>query len=519
MNFRKKSKLLLATMLGTALMLSGCSGGSDTKSGTDSKSDTTATTGKKVINIGLRADPPALDPKESTALVDRFVYASLYDKLVEISPEGKIVPMLAESHEVSPDNKTYTFKLKTGVKFHDGTEFNAEAVKFNIERSAKDETSKRKTELKFVESVTVVDANTVKIQLKEPFAPFLSVLSDRSGMMVSPTAAKKYGKDLTNNPVGTGPYVFVEHVKGDHVSLKKNDNYWNGKPKVDEINYKVFTNGTAKVQNLKSGALDMIDDIPVKEITGLKADTNYSVITEPSMGYMGIHMNTSKPPFDNKSLRLAVDRAIDREAVVKVLYNGYALPANSAFSTTSFAHSDIDRAMPPNKEEITKLLTEGGKSGGFSFKMIIGTSPENEQFGAVIQNMLKQYNINVTLEKLEFGQLLETADKGEFEGLFLGWSGRQDPDQNVYDFLIAGGNNNYGKINSPQLDTLLENARKELDESKRKIMYDEIGKITQAEGFYSYVYHQYNLLAMTKKVTGFTYAPDGLVRTATLDKQ
>jgi peptide/nickel transport system substrate-binding protein len=157
--------------------------------------------------------------------------------------------MLATSYDVSKDGKVYTLKLRQGVKFQDGTDFNSEAVKLNLDRD-KEKDSKRAGEVKIVDKVTVVDPSTVKIELNQPFAPFISVLTDRSGMIVSPEAVKKYGKEYLNHPVGTGPFVFVEHVSGDHVTLKRNDNYWNGQVKLEKLNFKVFTNGTAAAQNL-----------------------------------------------------------------------------------------------------------------------------------------------------------------------------------------------------------------------------------------------------------------------------
>lgn len=516
----KVSKAMLGAVLGTVLLVTGCGGGNSASTDNGKAATTSPASGKKVLNIGLKADPPSMDPNTSTSLYDRQVYASLYDKLFDIDSEGKIVPMLAESYEVTPDGKTYTLKLKQGVKFHDGTEFDAEAVKFNFERNMNDEKSRRKGELKFVDSVAVVDKNTIKIQMKEPFAPFLSVLTDRSGIMVSPKAVKEHGDQYLNHPVGTGPYVFVEQVKGDHVTLKKNENYWNGQVKIDEVNYKVFTNGTAKVQNLRSGMLDIIDDTPVKEIPAIKGDANLQLVAESGMGYQGLYLNNSRPPFDNKYLRQAVDRAIDRDALVKVLFNGYAAPARAAFTKGSLAYNEaLNTPKPPDAAEIKDLLAKGGQPNGFNFKLYISTSPENEQLGAVLQNMLKQHNINVTLEKLEYGQLIETGDKGEFEAMQLGWSGRQDPDQNFHDFVVTDTSNNDGRISIPKLDELVIKARGELDEAKRKALYDEAATLLQDEAGYAYMYHQYVLLGMNKKVTGFTYVPDGLIRTANLDKQ
>ncbi|MGE5702868.1 MAG: ABC transporter substrate-binding protein [Clostridia bacterium] len=518
----KMSKTLLSTVLGTVLLVTGCGGGGSTTPATDGSNAAAPapSTGKKVLNIGLKADPPSMDPNISTSLYDRQVYASLYDKLFDIDANGKIVPMLAESYEVTPDGKTYTLKIKQGVKFHDGTELDAEAVKFTFERNMKNEKSKRKGDMKFVESVTVVDKSTVKVQLKQPFAPFLSILADRAGIIVSPAAVNQHGDQYVNHPVGTGPFAFVEQVKGDHVTLKKNENYWNGAPKLDEVTYKVFTNGTAKVQNLRSGMLDMIDETPVKEIPAVKGDNNLEMIAESGWGYQGLYLNNSRAPFNNKFLREAVDRAIDREALVKVLFNGYAAPARTPFAKGSLAYNEeLNKPVAPNAAEIKDLLAKGGQPNGFGFKLHISTSPENEQLGAIIQNMLKQHNITVTLEKLEYGQLIETGEKGEFDALQLGWSGRQDPDQNFHDFVVTDTSNNDGRISIPKLDELVLQARTETDETKRKALYEEAIKIMQDEAGYSYLYHQYVLIGLSKKVTGFTYVPDGLIRTATLDKQ
>jgi len=233
-----------------------------------------------------------------------------------------------------------------------------------------------------------------------------------------------------------------------------------------------------------------------------------------------LHLNNSAAPFDNKYLRAAVDRAIDREALVKVLFNGYAAPARTAFAKGNLAYNEeLNKPVAPNADEIKDLLAKGGKPNGFEFKLLISTSPENEQLGAVIQNMLKQHNINVVLEKVEYGQMLEAGSKGDFQAMQLGWSGRQDPDGNVHDFVVTGNGNNYGRISVPQLDELILKARAEQDESKRKALYDEVIKVSQDEAVYAYLYHQYVLIGMNKKVTGFTYVPDGLIRTATLDKQ
>ncbi|MGZ4123781.1 MAG: ABC transporter substrate-binding protein, partial [Tumebacillaceae bacterium] len=215
----KKLQMGLGVLIAGSMVLAvGCGGGNQAAGGNGVKKGGN-------INIALDADPPKLDPAFSSALVDRMVFQSLFDKLVDLDSNGKIIPMLAESWDISQDQKSYTFHLHQGVKFQDGTDFNADAVKFNLERDL-DKASTRRNELKAIDKITVVDANTIKIDLKQPYAPFLSVLTDRSGMMVSPTAAKKDGANFMAHPVGTGPFMFKDRVKGASITLVKNPNYW-----------------------------------------------------------------------------------------------------------------------------------------------------------------------------------------------------------------------------------------------------------------------------------------------------
>jgi peptide/nickel transport system substrate-binding protein len=281
---RKLRGILACVIIGGVLIVSACSNSSNTSTTSSPESSQTASnpestqaasTDKKVLNIALSADPLSLDPSPSTTREDRQVQNSIYDKLFDTDKNGSYVPMLVESYEISPDGIIYTLKLKKGVKFQDGTDFNADAVKFNLDRYTTDEKSSRKSELKAIAKVDIVDPYTVKIELSKAFSPLLSVLTDRAGMMASPEAVKKYGDDYLNHPVGSGPYIFVEQVKGDHVALKKNENYWNGQVLLDEVNFKVFTNGTASVQSLKSGQLDFLSSVPTKEIPDVKSDSKF----------------------------------------------------------------------------------------------------------------------------------------------------------------------------------------------------------------------------------------------------
>jgi peptide/nickel transport system substrate-binding protein len=493
--------------------LVGCGGGGAPQSNTP----------PDTLYVALEAEPPELDPNLSSAYVDRQVMASLYDKLVDIDENGEIVPMLAKSYDVSDDGKVYTFHLRDGIKFHDGTEFNAEAVKYNLERY-QEEDSVRSTEVEPIESVEAVDEYTVRVTLSEPFAPFLAVLTDRAGIMASPKAIEENNGRISKDPVGTGPFKFVERVRGDHITVEKNPDYWReGLPKIDKIEYRGIDDENVQYQNLQSGELDIIDSIPLVEFKELQESGDYNVSIEPGLGYQGVFLNVTQPPFDNKQLRQAVYRLVDRDAIVKAVLRGVGGEAgNSPFSEQSWAYSEESDSYPERSvEEAKALLEEAGKPDGFSFTLKTDPSPINQQIGQVIQNNLKPAGIDVKLEQEEFGTLLDDSTNGNFQALFLGWSGRIDPDLNIYDFTVTNGDFNDSGYSNPEVDKLLNEARITSDRDRRKELYGQVMEILHEDVPYVYLYHnnQTTDFAMQPTVQGFEPYPDGILRLAGVSKE
>jgi peptide/nickel transport system substrate-binding protein len=468
------------------------------------------------LNISLDADPGKLDPTQSSMLNERIVYQSIFDKLVDLDGEGKIVPMLAERWTVSDDQKTYTLYLRKGIKFQDGTPFDAKAVEFNLLRG-QEKTSLRRNELKYISKITVLDEHTIKLDLSTPFAPFMSILTDRAGMMSSPAAVKKYGDDYVNNPVGTGPFIYKGRLKGATITLEKNPNYWQaGLPKVDGVVYKIMPDVNVAFNNLRSGQVDISNRFPYKEITNIAAGAKYTVINKPSLGFRGFYMNTAKPPFDKKEVREAVDILIDRNAIAKVVYNGAVAPGHSAFSKAQFANGPSDAPPKVDLARAKELLKAAGKEGGFAFKLTLPTTADELQAGQMIQGMLRPAGITVTLEKTELATQIENGKTGNFEGLFVGWSGRPDPDQNIYDFVTTNGSLNYSHYGTKEVDEILQKARVEGDQAKRKLIYDQAMALLVKEVPYIYLVHDNVLFGISKAVKGFQYVPDGVIRTATI---
>ncbi|GMA65239.1 ABC transporter substrate-binding protein [Alicyclobacillus fastidiosus] len=496
----------------------GSSGGTTTNdsnsSGNPSVSSSTSQTG--TLSVGLQADPATLDPALSSALVDRQVMANIYDTLFALTPDGKIVPDLVKSYEISQDGKTYTFHLQTGVKFQDGTPFNAAAVKFNLERDLAP-TSARKSEVSVIQTIDTPDDNTVVLHLKTPYSPLLGVFTDRAGMMVSPTAVKKEGANYPNHPVGTGPYAFQSRVKGDHITLTANKDYWKGAPKIQQVTFKAFSDPNVELTNLESGAIQLADQVPAQQLASLKQNANFVVSNTAGLGYQGFYLNCSQAPFNNQYLREAVDAAIDRQTIVNVVFKGEASPGWGPFSPESPVYNAKQDTPPAaNGSEVEKLLKEGGKPNGFTFTFQTANSPVSTETAQIIQSMLQKYNIKMNIQQLEFGTLLSNNTNHAFQASALGWSGRIDPDQNAYQFWHTGGSENGSNFSDPTVDKLLEQARTQANMSQRAQTYSQFMDEMHKQDPYIFLYFQNNTYAYSKNLQGFQAYPDGVFRIANM---
>jgi len=487
-------------------------GGGGSSNATNTATTTPSTNSNSVLNIGLNADPPTLDPGLSSALVDRQLMANIYDTLFALQPDGKIVGDLVKTYEISSDGLTYTLHLQTGVKFQDGTPFNAAAVKFNFDRYMQP-TSARKSELSSVKSVETPDDNTVVLHLKQAYSPLLGVLTDRAGMMVSPTAVQKEGADYANQPVGTGAYKFVSRVKGSTLTLAANADYWQGAPKIQQVIWHVFTDPNVELTNLQSGAVQLIDSVPASQLSALQSNSSFVVSNTAGLGYQGFYLNTSQAPFNNMYLREAVDAAVDRSAIVKVALQGEASVGWSPFSTASSVYDAKESTPPaPDNAKVKKLLQEGGKPSGFSFTYQTSTSPVALQIAQMIQSMLGQDGITMKIQQLEFGTLLSNNKNHAFTASALGWSGRIDPDQNSYSFWHTGGPNNGSNFSDSTVDKLLDQARTVSDISQRKQIYNQFMDEMHKQDPYIFLYYPNNVYAYTKSLQGFKSYPDGVFR-------
>ncbi|MGS4986322.1 ABC transporter substrate-binding protein [Labrenzia sp. ac12] len=470
------------------------------------------------LRIGLQDDADVLDPDQSRTFVGRIVYTSLCDKLVDITPDLEIIPQLATGWTWSDDGKVLTMDLREGVTFHDGTPFDAEAVKANIERSKTLPESRRKSEVKSIEGVEVSGPLQVKISLASPDATLLAQFADRAGMMVSPTAAEAAGADFGNNPVCSGPFKFVERVQQDRIVLSKFDDYWNK----DAINFDTVTflpipDTTVRLANLRSGDIDMLERLAATDVASVKGDANLGFAEAVSLGYQGITVNLNNGekgdnPFGNEpKIRQAFSLSLDRDAINQVVFEGAFAPGNQPFPPTSPWY-DKDYPVPARDVEKAKALLKEAGYDSLDVEVQVANNPVQTQMMQVVQSMAAEAGFNVKLKSMEFASLLADQSAGNYQASQVGWSGRVDPDGNIHQFMTCKGGINDSKVCIPEVDKLLDEARQSNDTATRKAKYDAARDILINELPIVYLYHPTWIWALSGKLEGFTAYPDGMIR-------
>jgi peptide/nickel transport system substrate-binding protein len=470
------------------------------------------------LRIGIAEDPDILDPSIGRTYVGRIVFSAFCDKLFDIDEKLNIVPQLALSHETSADGKEMTIKLRPGVKFHDGEPLDAEAAKFSIERHMTLPTSFRKSELASVDHVEVVDPLTIKMVLKTPYSPLIAQLTDRSGMMVSPKAAKEAGDKFGLHPVCAGPYKFVERVQQDRMVFEKFADYWNkDNIHIDRVVFLPIVDATVRLANLKSGGLDLIERVLATDIKDVRADSRLVLSTAPELGYYGLTVNIGNdkakgPLSQSAKVRQALDLSIDREAINQVVFNGEFSPGNQWVSPT---HPYYQKAFPVRGRDIAKakaLLKEAGVTVPVTVDYMIPKGAENEAVAQVVQSMAAEAGFDIKIRAVEFATTFKQAQAGEFQIFQINWSGRIDPDGNSYIFMRSKAPQNDGVYSNPAADKLLEDGRMTSNVAERKAIYEKLTKIVLDDLPIIYIYHRKLLIAHTTKLQGYKQMPDGLVR-------
>ena len=511
-----------------AIVLAACSG---TTSGGPSGS---AAGGAKAVYGGsvtfaMNSDISNMDPLLSGLFVDRHLMYAMYDSLVRVNPKGEIIPWLATKWTISPDGKTYTFNLRNDVKYHDGTQFDAASAKWNLDRYRTTKESLRLGELAPVDSVTVVDQFTLKVDLKTPSAPFLSVLVDRSGMMLSQKTVEAGGADFTRKAfnAGSGPFILTEAVKDDHYKFKKNPSWWgtapNGDklPYLDEVIIKPITDGDVRLTNVRTGQVQATNAVTGKDVPTVKGDSSLVYQEIAGIGYNSLVPNRSPGfIFNEKRYVQAVSYAMDRaELLAKGPAQGVGQVAYGPYAPSHFSYDP--NFKPFEKPDIAKakqLVADVGK-GPLKFELLVSSGDAATlQFAQLLQSELAKADITMDIKTLLFNDIVALQQKHQHTGMTLiGWSGRIDPDGNTYDFNYTGRPNNDSAYSNKDVDSLLDQTRTATDQAKRKDLFQKAQQIFVVDDpsriFYSYNAAQ---LLTAKSIQGFSVFPDQLPRFETV---
>lgn len=525
----KTIKLLAVGALATTLALTGC-GGTKPTAGTDNKKPS-------ILIYGRGGDSVSLDPHNVTDGESFRVTENIYDGLVDYEKDStKVVPSLATEWKTSEDGKTWTFKLRKDVKFHDGSDFNADAVVYNFERMWDKSHPQHKGDFSYfhdmfggfkgdkgsiIEGIKAIDANTVEFKLSTPLAPFLANLGMSTFAIISPEALKKYGDKIGENPVGTGPFKFKEWKRNDSITLEKFDKYWQpGLPKLDQAVFKVIPDNTARLTALKSGEIDIMDGLNPSDKKQVEADSKLQLLLRPSMNVGYLSMNNSKPPFDNVKVRQAISMAINKKGLIDAFFNGLAEPAKNPLPPSLWGYNKNIQDYGYDPEKAKQLLAQAGFPNGFEtelWAMPVARPymPQPQKIAEALQSDLGKIGIKAKIVSFEWATYLKKTKNGEHSMALLGWTGDNgDPDNFLYVLLDKNNANppaaqNISLYKGDQVHELLLKAQIVSDQSERAKLYEEAQKLIHEDAPMVPLVHTTPALGASKTVKGYKPHPKG----------
>lgn len=511
--FKKTGTLILAFMFIMVGLLSGCGGKKDAAKGDANQSIVRG----GVLHAAQTAKWSTLDPTVSSGRGnDKFIMNQLYETLLNTDESGKYIPGLAESWDIQDNGTTIILKLKKGVKFHDGTDFNADAVKFVLERALKPETKAGfRSEISDIKTVDVVDPYTVKLTLKAPSAAILGALANYAGYMISPTAIQKYGKDIVRNPVGTGPFKLKEAVEGDHITLVKNENYYlmgkDGKalPYLDEINIKIIPDDSVKLVNLKSGSLDLLDSVQTMNIQSLSQSKTLTVVPTAAGRAFKVLLNPGNEYLAKKEVRQAIAYAMNRDEFVKAICNGYgSVEPFIAMKTQWFYDSKTPYTY--NLEKAKELMAKAGYPNGFKIKLSYTSREPDKTVVQLVQSQLKAIGVEAeieTFDRLAFNDKWY-GGKGDM-GLNFGSIPKPDPYIQYQIYYGTKAVNNVSGYSNPVFDELMEKSKLTNDLEQRKQFLSQAQAVFLEDSQEVILFHLPLYMAHTNKLHGFQIDPEG----------
>lgn len=506
-----KTSLLAVCM--TLLLVAGCGSAPD-----------------DLLVVGQVAEPKSLDPQAVTALNDFRILVNLYDGLVRFKDGAlEVEPALATSWAISDDGRVYTFELRQGVRFHDGTPFDAQAVKFNFDRLLDEDHPQHDTGpfplAFFFQSIVetrVIDDHTVQFILDTPYAPLLSNLAYPTGLIVSPTAVRKHQTDYGRHPVGTGPFVFARWESNRLVALEANADYWDGVPPLDTVVFRPITDANTRVTEMLAGGIDLMVEVPPDNLAMFRKDENYRVHEQAGPHLWYVILNMKDAPFNDRRVRQAVNYAIDKQALVANVLEGTAQvatgPVPAAFG---WAYNDALEPYPHDPDKAVQLLQDAGVAGAeLTFYVTEGGSGmlEPVAMATAIQADLAEVGLKTTIETYEWNTYLGKVNAGlagKAHMAQMAWM-TNDPDTLPFLALRTGawpdqGGFNSGYYSNETVDDLLEQARTTTEAAERARLYKEMQAIVHDDAPWAFIASWKQNAVTTRQVEGFNLQPSFLL--------
>ncbi|MGY1624128.1 ABC transporter substrate-binding protein [Geodermatophilus sp. SYSU D00965] len=505
-----RSNRLLPLLAAAALVLSACGGGESVDTGGGGGGG-----GDNVLVAAVAAQPDQFDPHVTTAYPSFQVLENVYDTLVVPDPEDLTMePSLATEWETSEDGLTWTFTLRDGVTFHDGSEFDSADVVYSYRRIIDEELSNA-YRFANVTAVEAPDPQTVVLRLSQPTPNLLERIGSFKGMAILPEGAADQ-VDLTTEAVGTGPFR-LESSDASSTVLTAYEDYWGGAPSVDGVEFRYITEPAAALTALQNGEVQWTDNIPPQQIESLEGDDSIELQTTPSVDYWYVSMNYDRPPFDNRDVRRAISFAIDREAVAEAAWFGAAQPNQTAIPQDSFFYYDY-APFQRDPDQARQLLAQAGVQTPLTMGLMVTDEfPETVTAAQVIASQLEEVGITVEIETLDFATWLDRQGQGDFDAFLLGWLGNLDPAAYYQEQHVTGGSNNYQGYSNPQVDQLLQQGATATDDAARKQAYDQAAQLIVDDVSYLYLYNPDVVQAWAPGLAGYQIRADKAINFETVE--
>lgn len=502
----KWAGLISALFFLCVVVLSAC-GGNEKSGGSSSGSSGSP----KTLTYAMTSNVVGLSPIMTNDSVSANVINQIYETLFVRDPETmKIKPNLAESYE-NPDPKTWVIHLRKGIKFTDGTPFNAEAVKYTFDKLRDPKTgAPRASLLAPVDTITVQDDYTVVIKTKQPYGAMLAALAHTNASIVSPTADKK--QDLMKKPVGTGPFMLKESVAGDHVTLVKNPHYWRGPVKLDQVVFKVVPNINTAISMLQTGQVDFITGIPAEQWSRVENMNGVKTVKKAGTPVSFLAFNFRREPMKNLAFRQAVAYALDRDAYIKQL-NGMGIKSNSLIGPKVFGYDPSAEKVGYNYDpEKAKQILKAHGWEGLKINMLVANTDAYMKMGEIVKDQLEKVGLKINMQTMEWGTFLDVARQGKFDITFLGWANSTgDGSELLYPNLHSDniGVSNYEAYHNPAFDKLVAETRSTVDQNVRKQKLDEANKLAIQDAAVVVMNHGVVNAAYRDNVKGLKIDPTG----------